>query len=323
MSTKTSYPGVFLAGLVLLLAPGLASQASAETTVVTSETTDFPTVVQEGDVLVIEPGAVAELSLENRGIIVNMGTLYGTLTNQKSGLVFNEGTFGMLVDNYGYFGNIGEYASPQHGAFQNRVTGLVENYGYFDSHSMDVVNRGNFDVMPGGTFFMFNGVSFQNTGKVSNDGSFYLSKTTDFYNTNGTFENAGQLYVGGYGTGSGSAFTNDADSLVSNTGTVTNHDYFYNGGEFDNNGVLYNRPVGLLSPLFDNSGTLDNNEGATVHNLDDSERPDPVAIRNHDTVNNLSMVINEGPDAEITNECGAVFNNAGTVEGNPVTDGCA
>ncbi len=324
MSTKTPYLWIFLAGFALLLVPSFLHPANAETFIITPDTADYPTIVEEGDVLVIEKGATAELSLENHGTIVNRGTVYGNLVNPESGRVFNEegGTFGMVVENYGYFANAGQYSSPQHGTFQNHAAGLVENYGYFDAHTLEVENRGNFNIMPGGTFFMFNGMTFHNTGAVSNAGTFYLSKTTDFVNDDAVFDNSGHLYVGGYGTGSGSTFTNGAGSVVQNEGTVTNYDYFFNKGTFDNHGTLYNRQIGFISPLFENEGTLSNNAGAVVHNLDDSERDDPVAIRNSGTLNNLSTVINEGPDAEITNECGAVFNNAGTVEGNPVVDGC-
>lgn len=318
-----TYLGVFLTGVALMV-PAFAQQASAERIVIAPDTTEYPTVVEQGDVLVIERGATAEMWIENHGIIVNRGTVYGTLTNHQTGLVFNAqgGVFGMTVENSGYFENVGEYSSPQHGTFVNLLTGLVQNYGYFDAHTLNVENHGNFYNMAQGTFFIFNGVTFHSTGTVNNAGQFYLSKTTDFVNEDGVFENSGSLYVGGYGTGSGSTFANDADSIVRNTGTVTNYDYFQNAGAFENDGTLYNRQIGFISPLFENTGTLDNNQGAVVHNLDDSERSDPVAIRNHGTVNNYSTVINEGPDAEITNECGAVFNDEGTVEGNPVVDNC-
>lgn len=324
MFAKISYAGVFLAGFALLLVPGMFQEAQAETTVITPDTTTFPTVVEQGDILIIEEGSQAELFLENHGTVINRGTVFGSITNHESGAVSNEAgaVFGALVDNYGYFENRGDYASPQTGTFQNRATGQVVNYGYFDSHSMNVANEGAFYIMSSGTFFIFNGVNFDNSGTVGNAGAFYLSKTTDFNNISGVLYNLGQFYVGGYGTGSGSEFTNDAGSVVNNSGEMTNYDFFYNDGTFENDGTLSNRPVGFISPVFNNTGILNNNEGATLHNLDDSEQVQEVTVRNFGTLNNSASIINEGAGAVITNECGATFNDEGTVEGNPVVEEC-
>lgn len=324
MFTKVFYSGAFLAGFVLLFVPGLFQEAQAETTVITPETTTFPSVVEQGDVLIIEEGAQAELFLENHGTIINRGMVHGSITNHESGEISNEeqAAFGALVDNYGEFENRGEYVSPQRGTYQNHATGIVVNYGYFDSHTMNFANEGIMYITPGGTFVIFNGVSFENTGAVVNTGAFHLSKTTDFDNVNGFLYNSGQFIVGGYGTGSGSVFTNDENSIVNNSGEMTNHDFFTNEGTFENYGTLSNRPIGLISPLFNNTGILNNNEGATLHNLDDSERIQEVIIRNFGTLNNAASIINEGDGAVITNECGSTFNNEGTVEGNPVIDSC-
>lgn len=328
MFAKISYAGAALAGFALLFFPGLLQQAQAETTVVTAETTEFPSVVEQGDTLIIEEGAQVELSLDNHGTVINRGTVYGLVTNQESGVVYNEegAVFGALVDNYGAFENWGDYASPQRGTFHNGATGHVVNYGYFDSHTMNVANEGSFEIMPDGTFFIFNGVSFDNTGVVNNAGTFYLSKATDFNNSGGTLDSSGSFFVGGYGTGSGSAFTNDAGSVVNNTGEMRNYDFFFNEGTFENYGLLSNRPAGLISPMFNNTGVLNNNEGATLHNLDDSEEEREglisVTIRNFGMLDNSALIVNEGDGAVITNECGGTFNDEGAMEGNPVIEEC-
>lgn len=326
MIASIPYAGVFLAGFALLLLPGVFQQAQAETTVITPETTTFPTVVEQGDILIIEEGSQAGLTLENHGIVINRGTVYGSITNHETGLVLNEqgARISVLMANHGAFQNIGSFVSPQTGVFQNRATGAVSNFGFFDSHSMDVVNEGSFDIMPEGVFFIFNGVSFDNSGTVSNNGAFYLSKSTDFNNAGGTLDNGGQFFVGGYGTGSGSIFTNDANSVVNNTGELTNFDLFQNDGTFENDGMLVSRPVGLISPLFNNTGTLNNNAGATIYNLDDSsdEQPHEVVISNSGTLNNSADIVNQGSGAMIVNECGGTFNDNGTVEGNAVIEEC-
>lgn len=328
MFSKITYAGTLLAVSALLLAPFLLQEAQAETFVITSETTDHPTFVERGDVLIIEEGAQAELFIENNGTVINRGTVYGAITNHGSGLISNEegGVFGALVDNHGAFENRGEYASPQRSTFHNHATGWVVTYGYFDSHSMNFVNEGILYVMPGGTFIISNGVVFDNTGWVINAGKFHVSKTTDFNNVSSFLYNIGEFFVGGYGTGSGSVFTNDEDSVVYNIGEMTNHDTSLNEGVIENYGTLSNRPVGLISPLFNNTGVLNNNEGATLHNLDDSEMVQEgmidVTIRNFGTINNSALIINEGNGADIINECDATFTSEGTVEGNSVIEAC-
>lgn len=326
MLASIPYSRIFLAGFALLLLPGLFQQAQAETTVITPDTTTFPTVVEQGDILIIEEDSHAGLTLENHGIVINRGTVYGSITNHETGLVLNEqgAWISVLMDNSGAFQNIGSFVSPQTGIFHNRVTGAVSNFGFFDSHSMDVVNEGSFDILPEATFFIFNGVSFDNSGTVSNNGAFYLSKSTDFNNVAGTLDNGGQFFVGGYGTGSGSVFTNEPGAIVNNTGELTNFDFFQNGGTFVNDGKLVNRPVGLISPMFNNTGILNNNAGATLYNLDDSsnEQPQEARIRNSGTLNNSAAIVNQGTGAMIVNECGGTFNDNGTVEGNAVIEEC-
>jgi hypothetical protein len=327
MKSSIAYLGVFLAGIAILLGPGLslnAQPAQAATSTIAPGAAGGPTTVAAGDTLIIEQGSSVELALTNYGTVINRGMVSGTIANEGPGVVVNEetGTLQVLMQNYGTLENRGTFASPQTGTFENY--GHVVNRGYFDSHTMNVVNLGSFDNMQGGTFFMFNGVGFGNNGTLNNSGTFYLSKTTRLVNE-GAVNNGleGQLYVGGYGTGSGSAFTNEAGATVNNRGNLTNHDFFFNKGTFNNYGTLSNRPVGLLNPLFNNTGTLNNNAGGTILNLDDSARPGPVAIKNFDTLNNSASIVNEGTDAAITNECGGTFNNSGPVTGNPVVYSCA
>lgn len=327
MKSSIAYPWVFLAGVALLLGPGLGLNvrtAEAATTTIAPGGAGGPTTVAAGDTLIIEQGSSVNLALTNYGTVINRGTVSGTITNEGQGVVVNEeaGTLQVLMQNYGTLQNRGAFASPQRGTFENY--GRVVNSGYFDSHTMNVANQGSFDNAHGGTFFMFNGVGFGNNGTLDNSGTFYLSKTTRLVN-DGTVNNApeGQLYVGGYGTGSGSAFTNSAGATVNNRGNLTNYDFFFNKGTFNNSGTLGNRPVGLLNPLFNNTGTLNNNAGGTILNLDDSPRPGPVAINNFGTLDNAAAIVNEGNDATITNECGGTFNNSGTVTGNPVVYSCA
>lgn len=324
MKASFVYLGVSLAAFLLLALN--VPRAEATTTVITPGTSAFPTAVQQGDTLVIEKGATAQLFLTNHGTVINKGTVSGTIANAQSGRVVNEqgATLNALVDNRGIFENRGDYAGPQtREFFVNHATGRVDNYGYFDAHTLNIVNRGHFEVMPGGTFVIFNGVAFTNDGgKLVNSGTFRLSKTTDFNNINGgSVANSagGQFFVGGYGTGSGTEFRNDGS--VANAGAFTNHDYFYNNGSFSNTGTLYNRPSGLISPTFVNAGTLDNN--GNMHNLDDSDAPIPVTVKNSGTLNNFASMSNRGPDAVIANECGATFNNAGAFAGNPVENACA
>ena len=327
MKASFVYLGVSLAAFLLLALN--VPRAEATTTVITPGTSAFPSVVQQGDTLVIEKGATAHLSLTNYGTVVNRGTVSGTIANQESGKIVNEQSatmMGALVENYGIFENRGDYAGPQtRESFVNHETGRVDNYGYFDAHTLNVVNRGHFEVMAGGTFVIFNGVAFTNDGgTVANSGTFRLSKTTDFLNINGgsVANNAGgQFFSGGYGTGSGTEFRNEGGSSVANAGTFTNHDSFFNDGSFSNTGTLYNRPSGLISSLFANAGTLDNN--GNMHNLDDSDAPVTATVRNSGTLNNFGSMSNRGPDAAIVNECGAAFNNAGAFAGNPVEDACA
>lgn len=277
MKTNNPYPGVLLAGLVLLLGPGLnfVQTAEATTTAIPSGATGGPATVEKGDTLVIEKGATVDLSLTNRGTVINRGTVTGSIHNQESGRVVNEAgaTIQALMENRGKFENFGNFASPQQGTFQNY--GRVINHGYFDSHTMNVANAGTFDNLSGSTFFMFNGVGFANSGTVNNTGKFELSKTTHLDNT-GTVNNGkgGELIVGGYGTGSGSKFTND--SVVNNKGTLTNHDYFYNNGSFDNAGALDNLPVGFIVATFSNTGTLTNECGSTFDNQGTFSGKQPV-----------------------------------------------
>ena len=183
-------------------------------------------------------------------------------------------------------------------------------------------NNGSFIVMPRGIFFIFNGVSFDNAGSVGNAGSFYLFKSTDLNNLGRPLETRGQFNVGGYGTGSGSTFSNEEGSIVINRGSMTNYDFFFNDGIFENHGTLYNRPIGHIFPLFNNTGLLNNNEETTIHNWDDSELENLVAIRNFGTLNNLTLITNKGPDAVIINECNGTFNSEGVVLGNSVTESC-
>jgi hypothetical protein len=332
MKASFVYLGVSLAAFLLLAlnVPRVeAATTTTTTTVITPGTSAFPSTVQQGDTLVIEKGATAHLSLTNYGTVINRGTVSGAIANQESGKIVNEqGAMmtGTLVDNHGIFENRGEYSGPQtRESFVNHETGRVDNYGHFDAHTLNVVNRGHFGVMEGGTFVIFNGVAFTNDGgTVANSGTFRLSKTTDFLNVNsGSVANnaGGQFFSGGYGTGSGTEFRNDDGGSVANAGTFTNHDFFFNDGTFSNTGTLYNRPSGLISPLFANAGTLDNS--GNMHNLDDSDAAVTVTVRNSGTLNNFGSMSNRGPDAAIVNECGATFNNSGAFAGNPVEDACA
>ncbi|WP_337863194.1 hypothetical protein [Nitrososphaera sp.] len=310
----------------------------AEAQPATAAAAGMPVMVRPGETLVVEPGQEAVLALTNYGTVVNRGsaavnidnygtfvnegTATGSIVNREGGLVRNSagGELTVAMDNAGRLENRGNFNSPQSGTFENLQTGTVDNYGYFDSHSMNVSNEGAFNIMQGGTFFIFNGVNFDNAGDLNNAGRFELSKSTGFNNT-GTLDNAGEFLVGGYGTGSGSAFTNE--SVVNNTGAFVNHDFVYNRGTFENHGTLSNRPVGFIAPTFENTGTLNNHAGATISNLDDSEMSIPVKISNAGTIDSRGAVSNEGPDAVIAIRCGAgVFNNAGTYEGNPVVDEC-
>ncbi|MEO9295814.1 MAG: hypothetical protein ABI347_09470 [Nitrososphaera sp.] len=279
MKTNNPYPGVLLAGLVavlllllpLLLGPGLnlaaqtAEAAATTTSIPPGATGGGPATVEKGDTLVVEKGATVDLSLTNRGTLINRGTVTGTINNEDSGRVVNEegGTIAVLMENKGTFENFGNFASPQKGTFENH--GTVINHGYFDSHTMNVVNTGTFDNLQGATFFIFNGVGFDNSGTVHNAGRFELSKATHLDNKRTVdISRGGELIVGGYGTGSGSKFTNDA--TVNNSGIITNHDYFFNNGTFDNAGVLNINSVGFIVATFSNSGTLANECGATIDN---------------------------------------------------------
>ena len=268
MKTNNPYPGVLIAGFVLLLVPGLnlaAQTAEAATTSIPPGTTSGPATVEKGDTLVVEKGAIVDLSLTNRGTVINRGTVTGVIHNEESGRVVNEAdaTIQVLMDSRGTFENFGNFASPQKGTFENY--GSVVNHGYFDSHTMEVKNAGTFDNLQGATFFIFNGVGFANSGTVSNAGKFELSKTTHLDNT-GTVNNnlGGELIVGGYGTGSGSKFTNDA--TVNNRGTLTDHDFFYNNGSFDNAGRLAITPIGFIVATFSNAGTLTSECNSTIEN---------------------------------------------------------
>ena len=323
MNATFAYLGVPLAAFLLLAFN--VPRAEASTIVIAPGDTTFPATVQQGDTLVIEQGAAADLSLTNHGMVINRGTVSGTIANQESGKIVNEqgATMGALIDNRGTFENRGDYASPQAGGtFENRATGRVDNYGYFDAHTLNVENRGHFAVMSGGTFVIFNGVTFTNDGgELSNSGTFRLSKATEFKNINGgaVVNNAGgEFFSGGYGTGSGVEFVNNA--MVSNAGIFTNHDTFYNNGAFNNSGTLYNRQIGFTSPLFANAGTLDNS--GNLLNLDDSDMSTPVTIRNSGTLNNWASMSNTGADAVVENGCDATFNNAGTFAGTPAVDTC-
>lgn len=324
MNATFAYLGVSLAAFLLLALN--VPRAEAATTVIAPGDTTFPATVQQGDTLVIEQGAEADLSLTNHGTVINRGTVSGTIANEESGSIINEqgATVWAIIDNRGTFENRGDYASPQTGGtFENRATGRVDNYGYFDAHTLNVENNGHFAVMSGGTFVIFNGVTFTNDGgEVSNSGTFRLSKATEFKNINGgaVVNNAGgEFFSGGYGTGSAVEFVNNA--IVSNAGIFTNHDTFYNNGAFNNSGTLYNRQIGFTAPLFANAGTLDNS--GNLINLDDSDMLTPVTISNSGTLNNWASMSNTGADAVIENGCGATFNNTGTFAGNPAVDACA
>ena len=268
MKTNNPYPWVLLAGLMFLLVPGLnltAQTAEAATTSIPPGSSNAPSVVEKGDTLLIEKGATIDLSLTNRGTVINRGTVTGTIHNEESGrVVNNEGaTILVLMDNRGTFENFGNFASPQKGTFEN--FGSVVNHGYFDSHTMNVKNTGTFDNLQGATFFIFNGAGFGNSGTLTNSGQFELSKTTRLDNK-GTVNNnqGGELIVGGYGTGSGSKFTNDA--TVNNKGTLTNHDYFYNNGSFDNTGMMNITSVGFITATFSNAGTLSSECNSAINN---------------------------------------------------------
>ena len=238
--------------------------------------------------------------MTNHGTVVNRGTLIG------------------IIDNHGTFENRGDYASPQTGGvFGNRTTGRVDNYGYFDAHTLNVANSGHFEVKTVGTFVIFNGVAFTNDGgTTSNSGTFRLSKTTDFINISGgaVANNAeGHFFSVGYGTGSGTGFINNA--TVNNAGIFTNHDIFYNNGAFSNSGELYNRQSEFISPLFANAGTLDNS--GNMHNVDDMDMSNPVMVKNSGILNNFASIINTGPGAAIENGCGAAFNDPGPLQATP------
>lgn len=344
--SKVTYFGAIVAALIIISGAAivpLLPRAEATTTVISSDTTLPATTVNAGDTLIIDPGVTVTMSgtLTNNGNIVNSGTiLLNDNVLDNYGIIINAGSGNIplgTINNY-ESGYITEDAGSNHvygEAFFNNY-GKHVTYGEFDISAYDV--RGIYTNFQTGTFESHDAALFsifRNYGQATfHDGAFFRHQNSSggsLY-TNSTIDNYGPLspddsYPGGilideegvlnnHEGGTISTHTRPSiygsvtiNGVLNNDGSFTNQGEVNINGELNNNGTIENNigPNGAENAIINNSGTFNNNDGASVANY--------VIINNlaSGTVNN---------DGTITNECGGVFNDSGTYNGNPVVENC-
>jgi len=280
-------------------------------------------LIEYGDTLVISAG----VDLINDGTINNLGTIdnngaignfsdihnEGTINNEcyihtvdpiyydvtiyNDGYIENHATINNdgTINNPGTIGNFdyGIIINDSGGTIVNAPGGIISNWS--SSSDATIVND------TGGYIYNQNGADIvnaagssnaliSNSGVIDNEGRIESEDTSVGSIVNdGTINNNSSGYLR-IGTGVSNELVNDTNGIINNDGSIDNANQINNNGSIVNNssGTIYNQWN------INNDGTIDN----------------------HGTFNNYYTIDNF--DGTINNYCGGIFNNQGTLLGNPV-----
>ncbi len=272
---------------------------------------------------------VNNLTIESGGTLdITNGvtfTITGTLTN--NGIIENKGT----LDNDGIIEN----------------KGSITNEGSIDNRSHNIINNGTIEYNDNGNTIVYGtSTSSNNQGNITNHGTITLNHGY-FTNIDGNIENHGTVNVQGdshiQSSGNNSIinnydiffignnaradgdgeFNNDGGKIINNgilsvvtlinTGNIENQGIFgsYPGANMENNGTIVNDFIFRINGILTNESSVINN--------------DKIEIKETGTIENNSSIENNGiiqNDGSIKQTCDSQIIGLGSIDGNPIENGC-
>lgn len=233
-----------------------------------------------------------ELALDNFGTVNNLGVLYSSAPLSNYGNLNNYAEMEGAVENYGKitnysdlgqfhiggsnnYGELVNYGSKAIGISNNRVNGVVSNFGTMLGYTQNSGRIENFGTLKGlveneGTLNNNLGATLKeieiaNIGTFNNNG--FLQSNTQF-ESRGTVNNNGRIESSNHIINSvGGTLNNKTNGVIASWGSqLDNSGIFNNDGIFDNSAVFYN--VGTINNNGRMFGNTLINPGVLVNSQD-------------------------------------------------------
>src|SRR2546428_7214990 len=293
---------------VFLFFPAQPAEAASMTftsnTTITSDQT-----IAAGETWTVNLGVKLVIA---KGVTITNDGIIDTNNHGIGGSFINNGTInnnlgGTINSNFGVFTNDGTiilYVDINNGIINNdgTITGGFHNNLGGTMTNDGAINAG-FTNNLGGT--ITNDGTISGFGPIINFGTLINSGTIkdadSFISNRGTLDNSGNIILnGGCGPSECEVGNIYNDGIITNSGNINNESIIVNSGTINNTAIINN------SWLIQNFGTITNTK--IINNS--------ILIQNLGNFTNSGTIDNTGT---INNKCVATFNDTGTLTGNPVS----